>query len=513
MESIKEHIALLLDKIGVGIWEKDSVLSLALLSCVAGESIFLLGPPGTAKSLIARRLKEAFEERKSFEYLMSRFSTPDEIFGPVSISKLKNEDVYERCTEGFLPAATIVFLDEIWKAGPAIQNALLTAINEKIYQNGNQTMALPMKGLIAASNELPAEDEGLEALWDRFLVRVVSNCISNENTFYKMLRQKPVKVEVPLSLCITDGLYAQWQEQMEEVKVEDDILSCITHVRGKLQQAAKEENVHPFDYYVSDRRWKKIVHLLQASAFLNDRGSVDYSDLFLLYHTLWNRTETIPAILSMVTEALFFDVEKEIGKIEKEVEKNMNALPASPVQGDDQGFKVYNYFYIRLLNFPQGVCYFYMYDYKYLPRDKDTNAVFYWDDKQHAFFLRCFDASKPFSTSQIGYQVRQVKLRAFPGGLSVDGQPYAIEQDVRRKPAVQGNFSGADGQAERGFELDLVRKSLLFRMEGLKDSGNLFVSPDDLKLAKKHCAKLEKRLNDLEIKLINSQTNHYGGQS
>ena len=189
---------------------------------------------------------------------------------------------------------------------------------------------------------------------------------------------------------------------MEEVKVEDDILSCITHVRGKLQQAAKEENVHPFDYYVSDRRWKKIVHLLQASAFLNDRGSVDYSDLFLLYHTLWNRTETIPAILSMVTEALFFDVEKEIGKIEKEVEKNMNALPASPVQGDDQGFKVYNYFYIRLLNFPQGVCYFYMYDYKYLPRDKDTNAVFYWDDKQHAFFLRCFDASKPFSTSQIG---------------------------------------------------------------------------------------------------------------
>ena len=510
---LKVRIHQLLQQLNEQVFGKEHVVSLALLSAVAGESIFLLGPPGVAKSMVARRLKLAFREGTSFEYLMSRFSTPDELFGPVSISRLKDDDIYERVTEGYLPSATVVFLDEIWKAGPAIQNSLLTVINEKKYRNGRFEIKVPLKGLVAASNELPAEDEGLEALWDRFLVRVVSNCISNEKTFYRMLRQKPVKVEVPLSLCITDGLYARWQEQMEEVKVEDDILSCITHVRGKLQQAAKEENVHPFDYYVSDRRWKKIVHLLQASAFLNDRGSVDYSDLFLLYHTLWNRTETIPAILSMVTEALFFDVEKEIGKIEKEVEKSMNGLPASPVQGDDQGFKVYNYFYIRLLNFPQGVCYFYMYDYKYLPRDKDTNAVFYWDDKQHAFFIRCFDASKPFSTAQIGYQVRQVKLRAFPGGLSVDGQPYAIEQDVRRKPVAQGNFSGADGQAERGFELDLVRKSLLFRMEGLKDSGNLFVSPDDLKLAKKHCAKLEKRLNDLEIKLINSQTNHYGGQS
>ena len=185
-----DQIKSLLKVLSQGVYEKEHIIAMSLLSAIAGESIFLLGPPGTAKSLVARRLKLAFMDGKAFEYLMSRFSTPDEIFGPVSISLLKNEDRYERVVEGFLPTATVVFLDEIWKAGPSIQNALLTAINERIFQNGRTTLKLPMKALIAASNELPAEGEGLEALWDRFLVRMVSNCIQSESVFYKMVRQK-----------------------------------------------------------------------------------------------------------------------------------------------------------------------------------------------------------------------------------------------------------------------------------------------------------------------------------
>src|SRR3990172_3632561 len=184
---IKSQIKSLLDELNEGVYEKEDVTALSLLAAIAGESIFLLGAPGVAKSLVARRLKFAFAGGSSFEYLMNRFSTPDEIFGPVSISKLKDEDKYERIVKNYLPTATVVFLDEVWKAGPSIQNALLTILNEKIYRNGDREIHVPMKVLIAASNELPMKGEGLEALWDRFLIRYIVGSIEDKNNFNEMI--------------------------------------------------------------------------------------------------------------------------------------------------------------------------------------------------------------------------------------------------------------------------------------------------------------------------------------
>ena len=238
---IRERMANLTKYMSEGIFEKEDIRSMTLLCAIAGESFFLLGPPGTAKSLAARRLKMVFKGAKSFEYLMSSFSTPDEIFGPVSISKLKNEDKYERLTDGYLPDASVIFLDEIWKAGPAIQNALLTVINERIYQNGSATIKLPMKALIAASNELPAEDEGLEALWDRFLVRMVSNCISNEKTFFKMVRQQtPSTIDIPDSLLITEDEYEAWHSAFENVLIPDDVCQVVSNVRTCLREEGRK---------------------------------------------------------------------------------------------------------------------------------------------------------------------------------------------------------------------------------------------------------------------------------
>ena len=314
------QIKSLLKALSQGVCEKEHIIAMALLCAIAGESFFLLGPPGTAKSLVARRLKLAFKEGQSFEYLMSRFSTPDEIFGPVSISLLKNEDRYERVVDGFLPTATIVFLDEIWKASPSIQNALLTALNERIFQNGRNTISLPMKLLIAASNELPAEDEGLEALWDRFLVRMVSNCIQNEKTFYKMIRQQ--SFESPVigeNSLITEEQYNQWQKEIVAIVVPDEICNIITFIRKGFNKEIQKEEINKMNYYVSDRRWKKCVHLMQASAFLNGRKSIDMTDVPILMHCLWNRDETIPTVIDVIGRSFTEAIDSKLKKLEKEI--------------------------------------------------------------------------------------------------------------------------------------------------------------------------------------------------
>lgn len=262
------RIRKLLEQMGAGVYERDRVLALALLSAVAGESIFLLGPPGVGKSLVARRLKLAFREARAFEYLMSRFSTPDEIFGPVSISKLKDCDTYERLTDGYLPSADIVFLDEIWKAGPSIQNALLTVLNEKLFRNGDREMRLLLKGIIAASNELPARDEGLEALWDRFLLRLVVLPLESEEAFARMITETTAPTaEMEDALRITPKEYASWQPAIDKVEVGGAILAMIARIRVLLKKGIpvdKEQEAAPI--YVSDRQWKKIARLLRATA-------------------------------------------------------------------------------------------------------------------------------------------------------------------------------------------------------------------------------------------------------
>jgi MoxR-like ATPase len=501
--SVKDKIDGLLKALNVGIYEKEDALRLALLSSIAGESIFLLGPPGVAKSLIARRLKFAFTSGTVFEYLMSRFSTPDEIFGPVSISKLKNDDKYERVIEHYLPSASVVFLDEIWKAGPSIQNALLTVLNEKVFRNGDAEIKVPMKALISASNELPAKDEGLEALWDRFLVRLYVDGVQDRDNFESMLTDAKAgasQVEIDENLQINDDEYTQWNKAINEVEVPSNVLNAIDVIRHKIAEFNEKDGNAENQIYVSDRRWRKIVRLLRTSAFLNDRKEVDLMDCFLITDCIWDNDTQIDTSFQFVREAIeqygytvdfdFQDYQNELNDFRTEIDEETKYIKEVPVQVLMNARKDY----YEIQNPPnQNSTLIRQLDYDNLNNSNKGVMLYYWHQSyQNVQQYSAFNIRKGNSDFSIFINEKEYQLKTTTKKEQFQGTK-------KPHPAVEKEWD------ERVSQFWVNCESMREEIANYKDKDlknlriNLFVSPEYANIVETHIDWTIKDIDKLEL--------------
>ena len=279
---------------------KDEIIRLLMIAVVAGEHCVLLGPPGTAKSALIRSLAELMQA-KYFEYLLTRFTEPNEIFGPVDIAAFR-EGNYRRNTAGMLPEAEIVFLDEVFKSNSAILNALLTLLNERKFTSGGQILRVPLISVFAASNEVPG-DETLTAIFDRFLLRVHSDNLDAYH-FTELLERgiaheiRQMSRETLQPVVAARELADLGRSFGSRMNFGDAFLSTY---KGLVFQIRAE------GISLSDRRVIKMLKLFASSAYLDGRAATDASDFFVLKH-IWNNQDQaaiLDGIVQPVPEAFF----------------------------------------------------------------------------------------------------------------------------------------------------------------------------------------------------------------
>ena len=269
---------------------KDEVIDLLGVCLVGGENLFILGPPGTAKSALVNQLAARMEGR-TFDYLLTRFTEPNELFGPFDIRKLRDGELQTN-TEGMLPEASLVFLDELLNANSAILNSLLVALNERVFRRGKETRPLAALMFVGASNHLP-EDDALGALFDRFLLRVHCDNVPGER--------------------LVDVLTAGWKlasENAAKSKLHFDDLRAAQSALAGIELAAVRQTfaelVHRIRHAgipVSDRRAVKLQRVIAASALLSGRNYARLSDLWVVRH-IWDTEEQQEVLASLVDQVV-----------------------------------------------------------------------------------------------------------------------------------------------------------------------------------------------------------------
>jgi MoxR-like ATPase len=269
---------------------KDEVIDLLGICLVGGENLFILGPPGTAKSALVHQLAARLEG-KTFDYLLTRFTEPNELFGPFDIRKLRDGELQTN-TDGMLPEASLVFLDELLNANSAILNSLLVALNERLFRRGKETRPLAALMFVGASNHLP-EDDALQALFDRFLLRVHCDNVPGER--------------------LPDVLTAGWKLaaggttksslHFDELRRAQSALSGVGLAAMRQPFAELVARIRHAGIPVSDRRAVKLQRVIAASALLCGRNEARLSDLWVVRH-IWDTEEQQEVLASLVEQSM-----------------------------------------------------------------------------------------------------------------------------------------------------------------------------------------------------------------
>ena len=300
--SLPERLRALAAALGEGLMERDEAIRLGLITLIAGDNLLLLGPPGTAKSLIARRLTAAVADARLFQHLLTPFSTPEELFGPLSLSALRERDVYERRVAGFLPDAELAFLDEVFKAGSAILNTLLGLLNERQFVNGATVLNAPLLALVGASNEVPQE-EGLRALYDRFALRLQVSPVEGEESARRLFREGRVSPtpRLPPGLALSRAELLAARAQAEGIPLSPALEALPAAIGDVGPQADLPAAPGEGPAQVQKQR---LAGLCRASALLAGRDVAELADAELLRHGLWDDPNDAPARAALLYDAL-----------------------------------------------------------------------------------------------------------------------------------------------------------------------------------------------------------------
>lgn len=325
--TLQDKFAAIKKSMKTRLFERDSVIDALILASIAKTHIFLLGPPGVAKSYAIRTFREHIEglsDEEYFEILMMRQTTREEVFGPLSLTLLK-QDRYVFKEEGYLPTAKFAFLDEIWKANSAILNALLWATNENLFRNDGKVHDIPLWMLACASNELP-EGEELNAIYDRIPFRLFVDEMKEAGNYEKLykLSSNPLP---PITPMITWAEIVQANTEAMQVNIGDEVINGLQEVRSDLSA----EEIH-----ISARRLNNSLKVIKAAAWLDGETDADVEHIRPLMHILWDDPKDFPLVeKKMLTLANPFDKEAMdllagIRKIGEELDKALRDATNDP---------------------------------------------------------------------------------------------------------------------------------------------------------------------------------------